>query len=213
MSASMSPWAPIIISVLAFLISLISLWKNYLAPFKLEIAHDSPTFSIYTISQDEGRTVWWIPSIDVGFTFYNLGTKLGRVYDVRILAELITDGQRITTYPFYAKWIVDFARFNQSGPDRWTWIREAITRDWFPLLLKGGEQQYLHLILEGHRWDTRLRGDLSLTLEIYSSQKNTWVEYAEFRHALRSDMYDTRDKYTVANPMLAGIRTMWQNWC
>src|SRR4051812_32597157 len=94
----------IVISLVALCVSIFTLWRNYLSPFRLWVANDSPTFALYRVHQ------WWIPSIDVGFSFGNLGSRSGWITDIRIIGELAQKDTR-TIYPFDARWIVDYGKF------------------------------------------------------------------------------------------------------
>jgi hypothetical protein len=65
----------IAVSMLALTVSLVSLWKSTLAPFKLKLNYGPLRFALYKIMprMSGGKATWWIPSIDMGFTFHNLG--------------------------------------------------------------------------------------------------------------------------------------------
>ncbi len=187
-SIPMSSWISIAISLAAFFVSIATWWKTYLAPFKLVVVNSAPRFSIYGNTPDQGQTVWWIPSIDMSFAFYNVGSKFGRVEDVRMSVEMITDENKRTTYPFYVRWIVDPVQFNKYHSNRGWIFEETIIKSWFPLLLKSGEQQVVHIILEGGRWRDRRKAEMAITLEIYSSQFNKWKEHAQYRFSLMPDI-------------------------
>ena len=124
----------IAISILALILSLISLWKSSLTPFKLKARYSSPTFSLYKITPNEsgGRKTWWIPSIDMGFTFHNLGKCSGEVTDVRIVGNLKSLNHE-RKCDFYAKWIVDFPKFEQKRFNRFEWLDSSLNRNWYPL--------------------------------------------------------------------------------
>ena len=71
----------LIFSTIALVATIITLWKNFLKPFKLKITNTNPCLTIYKITPDiSGRDgdIWWIPSVDIGISFYNLGKKMGR---------------------------------------------------------------------------------------------------------------------------------------
>jgi hypothetical protein len=195
----------IVISLAALCLSFIAFWKNQLAPFKLWIANDGMTFRLYKIH------TWWIPSIDIGFTFCNTGTKAGEVRDIRLRTELTGKSEKLL-YPFYAKWIVDYAKFQKHGSDRFEWLDDGLLRDWYPVLLKGGEQLHLHIILEGIRWDAKLEGQLSCVLEIYSSDTGKWKEHSRYSLNLEARMFDRTDSYTFQSPRLVETRTDMGDW-
>jgi hypothetical protein len=209
-------WAVAVTSASALAVSLFSLWKITLAPFKLKVAYNSPTFTIYKMTPEVsgGQKPWWIPSVDMSFTFYNTGKRPGEVTDIRLMGKLKTlDAER--TFIFYAKWIVDFQKFQQNRGDRVALIESAIERDWYPLILAGNAQESLHILLEGWRWDKKFTGTLKLILQVFSSEKNVWVTYEEYQHLITEHMYDETSTYTLWNKRFektrGGLNQPWEN--
>lgn len=208
----MIDWA-LVISALAFAASLVSLWKSYISPFKLRVSFEAPTFSLYKITPEisGGDSSWWIPSFDLGFTFYNVGSQTGEVSDVRLLATLKTkEGDKV--YPFYPKWIVDYPSFNKEGWNRMKWLNTSVTREWYPIFLAGNAQQSVHLVLEGFRWDKKMTGELELKLQMFSSAEESWTDLASFSLQIFEDYYDDKSKHTLSDPNLARIRKGEDNW-
>ncbi len=195
----------LIFSAVAILVSLISLWIGHFSPFRLRVTHDAPTFAVYKITPDisGGKSVWWIPSIDLSFTFYNNGQRPGEVSDVRI--RMIMDDLDLK-HTFYAHWVVNYPLFNAERTDRFNWIHQAVIKEWYPMMLSGNAQESVHVVLEGGRWDSRLHGSATLKLEIYSSEQNRWVEYAEYHHLIHEEMFNTKSTYTLADTKLQKIR-------
>lgn len=198
----------VITSILALAVSLLSLWKSTLSPFKLEVSYSSPTFTLYRISPEMSgrRRTWWVPSIDMGFTFYNLGKRGGEVTDVRLEGKLRSE-EADKTFVFYARWIVDFRKFQQNRGDRLKWVESSIERDWYPLILAGDEHETLHVIFEGFRWDRKYTGKLDLSLQIFSSKKAEWVEYEKLEHSITENMYDATATYRLSGQKLGKTRT------
>ncbi len=161
-----------------------------------------------------GQKPWWIPSIDMSFTFYNTGKRSGEVADLRLAGTLKTKDSEKKFF-FYAKWIVDFQKFQQDRGDRVALIESSIERDWYPLILSGDTQESLHIIFEGWRWSNRFTGDLNLTLQIFSSEKNTWIDYEEYKHTITEHMYEETSTYTLWNKKFektrAGLNQQWDN--
>ena len=195
----------IVISSAALILSLVTFWKTQLAPFRFWVANDGMTFRLYRVHE------WWIPSIDIGFTFCNMGSKSGEVLDIRVRTKLSVAGETLD-FPFYAKWIVDYAKFQKHGGDRFGWLEDGLLRDWYPILLKGGEQVSLHLILEGIRWDEKVEGKLSCGLEIYSSDIGKWTEHSRYSLTVDTSMFERGDSYTFHSPVLDTTRTGMGDW-
>ncbi len=203
--------APITISLLSLVISLISLWQSYLSPFKLRIDHSTPRFILYKIapkiSGDKLGRTWWIPSFDLGVSFCNLGQRTGQVLDFRITADLVTkDGTR--HYEFYPGFIVDYKSFNENHTDRFKWIEKAVIREWYPLALAGKETISLHLVMEHLRWDNIEEGMISFCLEVFSSQTKKWSECDRYSLEISKDMYEGKSSYTTSDLKLEEIRRL-----
>jgi hypothetical protein len=130
----------ILISGFALLVSVFSLWINSLAPFSPRVSHDAPTFALYRIppqvSGDKTQRIWWIPSFDLAFSFYNAGRRSGEIRDVRLVADLV-EHMNTRRFYFYPKWIVDYPEFQRRHSERFDWIEQAVVRDWYPFILGG----------------------------------------------------------------------------
>jgi hypothetical protein len=198
----------VITSSLALMVSLVSLWKSTLAPFRLKVSYDSPTFTLYRISPDAsgGKNLWWLPSLNMDYTFYNLGRREGEVKDIRLVGLLSSNEGIERKFAFYAKWVVDFKKFWQHRDDRLKWAISAVERVWHPLILAGNEQKSLHIIFEGFRWDKKHLGPLRLSLQIFSSEKSEWITLEEFIHQLDETMYAETSAYNLQSKKLSETR-------
>lgn len=204
----------VIISSLAFIVSLISLWRSYLAPFHLKVSYNSPTFTLHKISPDisSGKKIWWIPSIDINFSFFNLGKRAGEIIDIRFSGNLRTE-ETDKTFDFYAKWIVDFREFQQNRDSRLNWLETSIIRDYYPLILLGDEQKSFHIVFEGFRWDKKYTGNLMLSLELFSSEKSDWVEYENFELQITPTMFDETLTIGLSNEKMEKTRKdFYKHW-
>lgn len=204
---------PITISSLALFLSLISLWKSHLAPFKLKVCFTEPRLSLYKITpkMSGGKKTWWIPSIDIGFTFQNLGKKIGEVKDIRMLGTLKSKNLE-KKYTFYPKWIVNYPKFLKYQAERFEWIYEAIQSDWCPLILTGDDQKSVHIILEGGSWSGKLIGKMNFKLEIFSSEENQWITYNNYEQILTKDMYEVKDTHILYCDKIEKNRDIEDNW-
>jgi len=182
-------------SLIALGISIVSLWKAYFAPFRLEIACEAPTLTLYKITPEMSESkvdlTWWVPSFFMGISFTNVGQRTGQVIDVRILAEITSKGKP-QKYAFFAKWVVDYASFMQNRENRFAWMKRAVKRNWYPLILRGGETKTLHLILEPiSEWYYGNKGMMKLYFQIFSSEEKRWLEIAQFWLEVDKDLYET----------------------
>lgn len=210
-----SQWALAITSASALAVSLLSLWKISLAAFKLKVAYGSPTFTLYRMEPEVsgGKKPWWIPSIDMSFTFYNTGKRSGEVTDLRLIGTLNVSGVE-KKFVFYAKWIVNYRVLQQKRGDR-LGLMESVESEWYPLIMSGDSQKSLHIIFEGWRWDGVLTGPLSLKLQVFSSEKESWIDYEQYKHILTTHMFEETSTYTLWNRRFektrAGADKQWDN--
>jgi len=202
----------IIISIIALIISLYSLYIHSLKPFKLKFFYNSPTFSLYKIppsisGNDSGKT-WWIPSFDIGMSFYNLGSRSGEILDVRIKAELklFDKTETIYKYCFYPKWIVDYAKFQKDNFERFIWLETSVIREWYPILLKGNSENHIHLILENTRWEEITEGEMSYCLEVITSEDKKWKECSKYNILVTRDIYETGSTISPYNNKIGKYR-------
>ena len=199
----------LLVSGLAFVVSIASLWVNSLRPFKLKLSHDAPTFKLYkitpNISGSEEQRTWWIPSFDIGVSFYNVGRIAGELLDIRIVAKFEAH-RSDRTFTFYPKWIVDYSRFQKDRADRFTWLDTAILRDWYPFMLGSQSEKNLHVVLESDRWDHRESGEMTLTFEVIASDTRRWRNCATYKLAVSKDMFEGMSCYTAYNENIERLR-------
>ncbi len=201
----------LLISGSALLISIVSLYINSLSPFRLRISHDAPTFTIYTITpQISGNTenqTWWIPSFDLGISFYNSGKVSGEILDIRIVGEF--RGHRSSSrHTFYPKWAVDYSQFKACKGDRMKWIDKSVIRDWYPLLIKGQSDVSLHLILESDRWDQKQYGEMAFEIEVISSKSKKWKRYGSYSLEIVEYMYAISQSHTAYDRRIEELRRL-----
>ena len=137
----------------------------------------------------KGRT-WWIPSFDMSITFYNNGKRAGQVNDIRIIANYTdSETKHSETIYFYPKWIVDYSSFQRLRSERYKWLEESIIRERFPITVKGNDESYLHVILEADRWETKRKGEMSLTFQVHSSQHKKWKTCSDYMLSISEQMF------------------------
>jgi hypothetical protein len=178
----------LIISILSFVVSAISLWVSRISPPNLDMTYSTPTLTIYKITK-AGET-WWIPSFDASFSFLNKGGRAGKVKDLRILAEW--KGYRESRkYEFYPSWVVDYARFHSDRKDRSQWKRSAVLSKWYAIQLQGHSEKHIHVVLEGPRWHAEQNGNILCNLEILeiSTRESAWISLAKYEFTITRQMF------------------------
>lgn len=207
-------WIAIPISMGAFLISFVSLWKTHLAPFKLEMTYGRPTFTIYKKTLEnsgtEQKTTYWIPSFDVGVSFHNTGQKTGQVLCLKIIAEPRNNSKK---FVFGSKWIVNYNSLQKHSLDRQKWSKNVIDREWYPLILSGNETKHVHVVFEMMQpkwWDKKeIIGSMDFSIKVLSSETKKWKEgkrYTTLGMFNELGMYDKTTKITVDDPELDSLR-------
>lgn len=193
--------ATLIISIVAIAVSLYTLWANLLIPFRLKVLHGPLTLTFYHV--DDGVDSWWVPSIDIGFSFHNKGAISGQILDVRIILEI--DGQE---YVFYPMWIVDYPKYQEQRGNRAEWISKATIRRWYPLLLRGKTSVDMHLVLESEAWCQAILGNGIFKLQVAQSNRrlrSKWRDCGEYSMELIQRMYDERSYWAANNVQLTQL--------
>lgn len=199
------------IGVLALIISFISLWSTNLSPFTLRVFHNTPTLFMYTItpevSGDEDNKTWWIPSIDMGMSFYNTGAVSGELLDIRIVAYIKRKGNgKVLRHTFYPLFIVDYAKYSPLRPSRFKWIEEAVIRDWNPILLAGKSETHIHVVLENFRWDEQIVGHCLLRLEVLTEKEKKWKLLRKYKMYIPKEIYNSQSSFSPADEVQAQFR-------
>lgn len=185
---------PLLISLTSLAISLYTLWKIHLSPFKLLISFGEPTLKTYKITPKTsgGKSIWFIPSIHIPFTFINTGAKPGKVINLRIIFTKISKGiNKTNKYEeiFEPRWCVNYGDYNKNRHDRFIWLKDSIENEWYPFFVQPKEPLTKHFILESSRWDEFPTGNFQIKLEILSDESNKWKELERYEFTI--------DKFTV----------------
>ena len=200
--ASASDFFSVAVSSVALFISVVTLWKTYLSPFKLEITHSSPTFCLYKVTYPRTKMrkeqTWWIPSFNIGLSCFNEGRKTGKIVKVRIVADL-TRSEIPQTIMFVPQWIVRYNAFLRGSGRRGR--LSSIETDWYPQIIPPGETRHVHVILEmepRRRWDHMFTGSMKCRLEVLSSESKEWKTYATYRDLVIDRlMFEREDSYVL----------------
>lgn len=199
----------LVISSLALIVSLLSLWVNSLSPFSPKVSHDSPTFALYKISPqvsgDENGRTWWIPSFDLGITFFNSGRRDGEIRDIRLIADLV-EPRNARRFYFYPKWLVEYSDFQCHRHERFDWLEKCIIRDWYPFVLRGQSDKDAHVILEGDRWDSCFEGSMKIELQFTSSKSDEWISLAHYDFYIEEEMFSSKSTWSLHDERLESLR-------
>ncbi len=177
------------ISVISLLISFYAIWKIYLSPFKLLISFGDPLLKTYKITPQVsgGKTIWYIPSIDIPITFLNIGARPGKVVDLRLtFSSLQKNINSSNQYEetFEPRWCVHYEDYNSKRQERFSWLRESVENDWYPFYVLQNTPMPKHIILESFRWDKFPRGSFQIRFEVLTDESSKWRLLEEYEFSL-----------------------------
>lgn len=170
----------IIISIISLAISVYTLWKIHLSPFKLLITFGNPNLRTYKITPKTsgGKGTWYIPSVDIPFSFTNSGAKPGRVINIRIVLTPINNkSQKVKKYKeiLEARWCVNYTDYNSKSSERFAWLSDSMENEWYPFYVLHDKPIVKHIIFESGRWDKFIQRDLKVKLQFKSDESSKWI--------------------------------------
>ncbi|MFB6441447.1 hypothetical protein ACFCVY_32520 [Streptomyces sp. NPDC056411] len=172
-----------VISSLALVISLATLWQSHLAKFKTTAVAGLLTFRISQIESSEGS--WYLPQVDCQVTISNTGARVGKVLGIRMVARYpllpIPGAHEI----FSAHCEVDSALYKKHAANRFTWIDKASLGDAAPFVLLPRSSTSKHIVFDT-RWDDPvIQGEIEFTLEILTDRSTKWITVEKWTHRIR----------------------------
>ncbi len=200
-------WMPIIIAVIALLVSAYSIWRSHMAPFRLKVTTGAITIRLYDISSDTGY--WWIASVHLHVSFTNTGANPGKIYYVRLTFDdkSVTENGRNREL-FEPVWNVHYPKYYQLAADRGRWLTEAIESDWCPFILLPKDTISKDIILE-RCWDELNSKDLIISFDVFSDHKLKWITYQTYKFHITEDMIEAMllgTAYTTFDPFTQNIQ-------
>jgi hypothetical protein len=130
----------LVISAIALLVSLGSLWVTALSPFAVRVFNSTPVLTIYGVTSAHAPSAdlpeRFIPSIDFSVTLHNTGRRPGVVKSLRLRMS-IESPSGIRQEVFQPVWVVNYAKFHRAN-DRFERLDEATELEWYDVLLPGG---------------------------------------------------------------------------
>ena len=188
----------LVVAIIAVLISLISLYRSHLAPFKVITAAGDLNLRIYRIKN--GKDSWYIASADIPLQAVNSGARIGRILACRLRVSYPSISIPDAYETFKATFVVESAAFNRAENDRSRWLDDAVLADWkpFSILPKASVDQ--HVVFET-RWDNPVVADVArFTLQQRLDGSRGWadvdsweldLDYSMFAYMVRGSSYGT----------------------
>ena len=184
-------WIPITsagVSVLALVLSAVSLWRSHLAPQKIVTSAGPMTMCIHRMKSASGET-WLLPHFAVAVSFTNSGAQIGRVNAIRAVVRYpslpIPDAREV----FTCHGEYDQAKYRQHGDRRFAMIEEALLGDFVPLVVLP-RSTTTHFYVFDSRWDRPVRQrDIAVAVEIQTEKSATWRQVDTWEYRLQSDQH------------------------
>lgn len=185
------PYASLIISIIALLVTGISFWRSYVAPMHLLVAAGPLTLRIkqFGPTPDPRPEIWFLADVSVDIIFTNDGARPGMVRDIRLRIDY--PGLPIPDAHEYCGLSaeVDPEEFNKS-PFRPAWMHRARVNAGAPFIVLPGESQAKRLVFT-IRWDKPINQTyIGFQLQVFTDGSRKWINYATWRNRLRSDGWE-----------------------
>jgi hypothetical protein len=191
------------LSSVALTISMYTVWRSRLSPFRLHILSSSPTLTIFAKAAPEGGVeaafVAYEPNIDCSITAYNTGARSGILSAMRFLATVET-GRETSPYVFEAQFAHSTTALDLAS--RMTGVLETWTQaPWYDLLLAGEREIQLGTIFRlghGQYWTRPEPMRITLELQAISTMKPGWQQISKFLIAVPSTAFGSGSRTALA---------------
>jgi hypothetical protein len=170
--------ASAIISLAAFAVASIALWKTHFSRFSAISACGALRTRIYPITNDNES--WYIPSFDLSISITNGGARPGIVLALRLSLHYpdipIPNNRELV----YADWEIDATDAREIDKHRFEWMDKLNVTDWRPFPILPKETVTKHIIFET-RWDDPvIQKRVVCQLELRSDAKAKWQKVAHW---------------------------------
>lgn len=171
-----------IISSLALIISLATLWQSHLSKFRPVTAAGPLTLRICQIESSENS--WYISQVDCRFSITNAGAQVGKVLGMRMMVRYpglpIPDAHEY----FLPHSAVDPVRFKEHANHRFNWIKEASLGEAAPFVVLPRSSVSMHVVFD-KRWDDPvIQEEIQFILEILTDRDSQWITVERWTHHL-----------------------------
>ncbi len=178
--------ASLFISIAAFIISLLALWKTHFAPFSALAVAGNLRIRVYPIRSGAER--WFIVSLDVPVSITNEGARPGMIRDLRLRLHFrevpVPDNCEI----FHVTFEIASEDAQRVDSNRFKWIDEIVVGEWMPFTVLPKATVTKHFIFE-HRWEKSVvHGITDCTLEM-RSDPGEWKHVTTWHVALPAGIW------------------------
>lgn len=163
----------IVISGLAFTVSLLTLWRAHLAPFQVIAVAGPITMRVHSIENDGNK--WYIPHFATTVGFTNAGAQIGRILGVRVkvcYASLPIDGAYEI---FQCNGEFNPSLYTKHSHGRFEMIDEAKVNSMLPFTVLP-RATVTKFYLFDTRWDKPVRQEsLTVEIQILTDRRQKWL--------------------------------------
>lgn len=178
--------ASLLISISAFVISLLALWKTHFSPFSALPVAGRLMIRIYPIKSGNER--WFIASLNVPVSVTNQGARPGVIDGLRLrlhFPKLPIPGNCEFIRPTFEIAPEDSKLISKN---RFEWIDKIVVADWMPFTVLPKATVTKHFVFES-RWENPVIQEIvDCTLEV-RSDSGSWEEVTSWRLSLIEEMW------------------------
>lgn len=182
---------PTIISIVALILSAVALWQTHFAKFKILCTVGNLQYKTYPFQQ--GKNIWYIPSIDIPIAVTNIGARTGKIVGLRIRLRY-QDLHTKQNFEFFSpKWEVDYKKYYPISGKRFEWIDKAVIGEWMPFVVLPKQTMVKHLVFETRWEEPVLHENITFDLEILTSSSKRWQKVAHWNAFFSHGMFDEHE--------------------
>ncbi len=165
-------------SIAAFIISIIALWRTHFAKFRAITTSGNLQFRIYPIKNNKIK--WYLPSVDIPISITNEGARAGKVMGLRVRTSFPNLSIPKNYEAFLPAWEIDYKKFEPISENRFEWIEKAVIASWTPFVVLPKQTITKHLIFES-KWDNPvIQDDVHFELQIITDVDKNWRSIAKW---------------------------------
>ena len=177
----------LVMSVLATAVSVIALWRAYLARFSPMTTAGYLTLRICPVRSGDNR--WYVVLFDSSLAFANSGPRPGRITGLRLSLHFPEVPIPDNCIRIHATREVDHLKATHDFRDFFAWLDDVSIAHWSPFLLPVGSATNKHFHFQT-RWDSPIiQKKCIATLEVLSDRSKRWQAAATWKVMLDKNVW------------------------
>jgi len=175
------------VALVAVAISLVSLYRSQLAPFRVVTVVGDLRLRIDHVK--DGGQSWYMASADIPVQVVNSGARIGRILGYRLRVSypsLPIEGAYET---FRAAFVVDQRALMTVGSARSEWLKAAVTDVWTPFSILPKAAVHQHIVFD-QRWDDPVVAEtIMFTLQQAHDGREGWTDVGSWEFGVDAEMF------------------------